>query len=57
MGMTNAVDEEKWTEILISVSSENIETAGKLSKKTILVISEKGTDPIDKEKYGKIARL
>ncbi|MCR5324917.1 MAG: VWA-like domain-containing protein [Lachnospiraceae bacterium] len=36
---------------------ENIEAAGKLSRKTILVISEKGTDPVDKEKYGKIARL
>ena len=35
MGMTNAVDEEKWTEILISVSSENIETAGNIANMVV----------------------
>ena len=35
MGMTNAVDGEKWTEIQITVSSENIETAGNIANMVV----------------------
>ena len=35
MGMTNAVSEEKWTEIKITVSTDNIETAGNIANMVV----------------------
>ena len=35
MGMTNAVSEDKWTEIKIIVSSDNIETAGNIANMVV----------------------
>ena len=35
MGMTNAVSEEKWTEIKITVSSSDIETAGNIANMVV----------------------
>ena len=35
MGMTNAVSEEKWTEIKITVSTDDIETAGKIANMVV----------------------
>ena len=35
MGMTNAVSEEKWTEIKITVSTADIETAGNIANMVV----------------------